>query len=62
MTKLLLRRLGQGVLVIFVLETITFFLVRMLPGNPFLGERKLPQHVMEQLNALYGLNQSGIVQ
>ena len=62
MTKLLLRRLGQGVLVIFVLETITFFLVRMLPGNPFLGERKLPQHVMEQLNSLYGLNQSGIVQ
>ena len=62
MTKLLLRRLGQGVLVIFVLETITFFLVRMLPGNPFLGERKLPQHVMEQLNALYGLDQSGIVQ
>lgn len=62
MTKLLLRRLGQGVLVIFVLETITFFLVRMLPGNPFLGERKLPQHVMEQLNSLYGLDQSGLVQ
>ncbi len=62
MTKLLLRRLGQGVLVIFVLETITFFLVRMLPGNPFLGERKLPQHIMEQLNALYGLDQSAVVQ
>ncbi len=62
MTKLLLRRLGQGVLVIFVLETITFFLVRMLPGNPFLGERKLPAHVMEQLNSLYGLDQSGLVQ
>ena len=62
MIRLLLRRLAQGLLVIFVLETITFFLVRMLPGNPFLGERKLPQHVMEQLNALYGLDQSGIVQ
>ena len=49
MTKLLLRRLGQGVLVIFVLQTITFFLIRMLPGNPFLGERKLAPHVMEQL-------------
>ena len=62
MIKLLLRRLGQGVLVIFVLETITFFLVRLLPGNPFLGERKLPQHVMEQLNSLYGLDQSALVQ
>lgn len=62
MIKLLLRRLGQGLLVIFVLETITFFLVRMLPGNPFLGERKLPQHVMEQLNSLYGLDRSALVQ
>ncbi|MBR5894411.1 MAG: ABC transporter permease [Akkermansia sp.] len=62
MIKLLLKRLAQGALVVFVLETITFFLVRMLPGNPFLGERKLPQHVMEQLNALYGLDQSALVQ
>lgn len=62
MIKLLFKRLLQGALVIFVLETITFFLVRMLPGNPFLGERKLPQHVMEQLNSLYGLDQSALVQ
>ena len=33
MIKLLLKRLGQGALVIFVLQTITFFLVRLLPGN-----------------------------
>lgn len=62
MIKLLLKRLGQGVLVIFVLETITFFLVRMLPGNPFLGERKLPAHVMEQLNSLYGLDKGALIQ
>lgn len=62
MFRLLLKRLGQGCLVIFVLQTITFFLVRLLPGNPFLGERKLPEHVMAQLNALYGLDQSAFVQ
>ncbi|MEE1265278.1 MAG: ABC transporter permease [Akkermansia sp.] len=62
MFRLLLKRLGQGCLVIFVLQTITFFLVRLLPGNPFLGERKLPEHVMAQLNALYGLDQSALVQ
>lgn len=62
MTKLLLRRAGQGLLVIFVLETITFFLIRMLPGNPFLGERKLSPHIMEQLNTLYGLDQSALMQ
>lgn len=62
MIKLLLKRLGQGILVLFVLETITFFLVRMLPGNPFLGERKLSVHIMEQLNTLYGLNQGAWAQ
>lgn len=62
MIKLLLKRLAQGALVVFVLETITFFLVRILPGNPFLGERKLPQHVEEQLNSLYGLDQAPLVQ
>lgn len=62
MIRLLFRRLLQGVLVIFVLETITFFLVRLLPGNPFLGDRKLPEHIMTQLNNLYGLDQSAWVQ
>ena len=62
MIKLLFKRLGQGALVIFVLQTITFFLVRLLPGNPFLGERKLPEHIMSQLNSLYGLDQSSLVQ
>lgn len=62
MIKLLFKRLLQGVFVVFILETITFFLVRMLPGNPFLGERKLPAHIMEQLNALYGLDRSALFQ
>ncbi len=62
MIRLLYRRLLQGLLVVFVLETITFFLVRMLPGNPFLGDRKLPEHIMAQLNQLYGLNESAWVQ
>ena len=62
MTRFLLRRVLQGVLVIFVLMTITFFLVRALPGNPFISDRKLPDHVLTQLNSLYGLDQSAWVQ
>lgn len=58
MIRMLFKRFCQGALVIVVLQTITFFLVRQLPGNPFLGERKLPQHIMDQLNNLYGLDQS----
>ena len=62
MIRFLFRRLLQGVVVIFVLETLTFFLVRALPGNPFMGNRKLPEHIMAQLNSLYGLDQSAWVQ
>lgn len=62
MIRFLFRRLLQGMVVIFVLETLTFFLVRALPGNPFMGDRKLPEHIMAQLNSLYGLDQSAWVQ
>lgn len=43
---MILKRMGQGILVLFVLETVTFFLIRMLPGHPFMGEKKLPEHVL----------------
>lgn len=59
---MLLNRMGQGVIVLFVLETVTFFLIRLLPGHPFMGEKKLPEHVLQQLQAGYGLDQSALVQ
>lgn len=62
MMRFLFRRVLQGVVVIFVLETLTFFLVRALPGNPFMGDRKLPEHVLAQLNSLYGLDQGAWTQ
>ena len=55
MIRYLLNRLGQGLLVLFVLFTITFFLVDALPGNPFdKGEKALPPHVMERMEEYYG--------
>ena len=62
MMRFLAKRVMQGVVVLFVLETVTFFLVRVLPGNPFMGDRKLPDEVLAQLNSLYGLDASSFVQ
>ena len=59
---MILKRIAQGTLVLFVLETVTFFLIRLLPGHPFMGEKKLPEHVLHQLQASYGLDQSALVQ
>jgi len=52
----LAQRFAQGLLVLFVLMTITFFLVRQLPGHPFTAERALPEHVRAELNVRYGLD------
>lgn len=55
MIRYILNRLGQGLLVLFVLFTITFFLVDALPGNPFdKGDKALPAHVMERMKEYYG--------
>ena len=58
MFKVLLSRLAQSILVMFVLYTITFFLVKAMPGNPLQGDKAMPPHIMEKREAYYGLNKS----
>jgi oligopeptide transport system permease protein len=41
---------------LLVLITVSFFLMRFAPGNPFSSERTLPTQVMENINAKYGLD------
>ena len=57
MGKYLIRRLLIGVVTLFVLATITFFLMHAIPGSPFAGETsKLPANIKEQLTEYYGLD------
>lgn len=56
MFKNILNRLFQGVLVLFVLFTLTFFLVKALPGGPFQSEKAIPQHIKARMEAQIGLN------
>ncbi len=54
----ILQRFLQGLLVLFVLFTITFFLIKALPTGPFqAGERAIPAHVRAKVEAYYGLDQ-----
>jgi len=62
MFKFIARRLAQSVLVIFVIITVTFFMVRFAPGDPFSAERKMPEHIKQRLMAHYGLDQPLMVQ
>lgn len=57
MIRLILNRLGQGVVTLFVLVTITFFLVRAMPGSPYTEEKAIPEHILERMKAYTGLDQ-----
>ena len=58
MGKYVVKRLLIGVVTLFALATITFFLMHIIPGSPFAGETsKLPAAVKEKLIAKYGLDQ-----
>lgn len=56
MARIILSRFFQGLLTLLVLVTITFFLVRMMPGSPYTDERALPAHVLAELKAYVGLD------
>jgi oligopeptide transport system permease protein len=62
MFKFIARRIVQSILVIFIIITVTFFMVRFAPGDPFSAERKMPEHIKERLMAHYGLDQPLMVQ
>lgn len=62
MFKFIAGRLLQSVVVIFIIITVTFFMVRMAPGDPFSAERKMPEHIKERLMEHYGLNDPIMVQ
>jgi oligopeptide transport system permease protein len=49
------RRLVIAIVAIFVLATITFFLMRLVPGDPFAGPRVAPE-IRQALREHYGLN------
>ena len=56
MLKLLVSRFFQGLLTLFVLVTLTFFLVRAMPGSPYTEEKAIPEHVLERMKAYTGLD------
>jgi len=56
MFRFIAARLLQTVPVLFVVATLTFFMVRAMPGGPFDSERALAPEIKRQLEAHYGLD------
>lgn len=56
MLRYIIKRLFIGVVTIWALITITFFLIRIMPGSPFEADN-LSQSAIEQLESTYGLDE-----
>lgn len=57
MYKYIVKRVLIAIATVFILATLTFFLVKVLPGSPFQSE-KLQPAVRERMVEYYGLNKS----
>lgn len=52
----ILKRLGLALLTVFVVITVTFFIMHAVPGGPFQSEKALTESAKAALEAKYGLD------
>ncbi len=62
MLRYVLKRIAYGILTLFVLITLTFFMMRALPGDPFIGDKTPSPTTLANMEAKYGLDKPPIVQ
>jgi oligopeptide transport system permease protein len=58
MTKFIIRRLLSLIPTMFVIVTLSFFLIRFAPGGPFSSEKKLPEAVLQNILKKYHMDES----
>ncbi len=58
----IIKRILLTIVTIWLIITITFFVMNIIPGGPFLSEKAITQEVQDALNAKYGLDKPLIVQ
>lgn len=56
MIQFILKRLLLGLLTLFIVATATFWMMRMVPGGPFLSEKAPSKETLAALEEKYGLD------
>ena len=56
MLKYIAKRFGMAILTIFVVATLTFFVMNFVPGGPFMSEKAVSPAAQAALEAKYGLD------
>ena len=62
MTKYIIRRALGLIPTLFIIITISFFIVRVAPGGPFDAESALPQQILDNIEKKYHLDEPLLVQ
>ncbi len=62
MTKYIIRRFLGLIPTLFIIITLSFFIIRVAPGGPFSEERALPKQVLENIEKSYHLDEPLIIQ
>ena len=61
-TKYILKRIFYMIITLFLIATITFFLMKLLPGSPYANEENLTDAQLQIMNAKYGLDKPAWMQ
>ena len=62
MAQYIVKRMALAVVTLLIVSTVTFFLMFLVPGGPFLAEKAPSEATLRALEAKYGLNQPVPVQ
>lgn len=62
MTQYIVRRFLGLFPTLFIIITISFFIIRIAPGGPFAREKELPPQVLANIEAKYNMDEPLIVQ
>jgi len=62
MSNYYIKRFLSALFTIFIIATITFFLMRAIPGGPFTRERQVPDEILRSLEERYNLDEPLIIQ
>ncbi|MGE0832575.1 MAG: ABC transporter permease [Simkaniaceae bacterium] len=60
--KYLIRKLLLLIASLYLVASVTFFLMQAAPGDPFMQEQAIPEEIMKSMYAHYGLDQPWYVQ
>ena len=56
MAKYIIKRIAMAIVTIFAVATVTFFVMNMVPGGPFMSEKAISPQAQAALNEKYGLD------